>query len=84
MSSKEIIITIHFIDGEILKLSVTPTDAKMIGVSDDIERALQRNAMAVEIDNKLKIIPYDNVRYVDIDPAPDGLPLTVIQGAKQL
>ena len=81
---KEVTITIHFIQGDPLKFSVTPTAAKMMGLNDDIEMALQRNAMALEIDNKLQIIPYHNVKYFEMDPAPEDLPFSIIQGAKQI
>jgi hypothetical protein len=84
MTSKQVTITIHFIHGEPLKISVTPTEAKMMGISEDLERALQRNAMAIEVDNKLQIIPYSNIKYVEIDPSPEGLPFTVIQDAKRI
>jgi len=77
-------ITIHLVHGEPLKFSLELTEAKKMGVSEDIERALQRNSMAIEADNKLRIIPYSNVKYVEIDPAPTGLPITIIQGAKQI
>jgi len=80
----QVTITVHLVHGEPLKFSLEPTETKKMGVSEDIERALQRNCMAIEADNKLRIIPYSNVKYVEIDPAPTGLPITIIQGAKLL
>ena len=80
----QVIITVHLVHGEPLKFSLEPSEAKKMGVSEDIERALQRISMAIEADNKLSIIPYSNIKYVEIDPAPPELPLTIIQGAKQI
>lgn len=80
----QVIITINLVHGEPLKFSLEPTEAKKMGVSDDLERALQRTGMAIEIDNKLMIVPYSNIQYVEIDPAPSGLPITIIQGAKKI
>ena len=82
--NEQVVITIHLVHGEPLKFSLEPTKAKKMGVSEDLERALQRVGMAIEIDHKLIIIPYSNIRYVEIDPAPSGLPITIIQGAKRL
>jgi hypothetical protein len=79
----QVTITIHLVHGEPLKFSLEPSEAKKLGVSEDLERALQRNSLAIEADNKLRIIPYSNIKYVEIDPAPTGLPYTIIQGAKQ-
>lgn len=80
----EMIVTIHLIDGEELKFAISPSEAKQIGVSDDIENALQRNSMAIEMDNKLIVIPYTNVRYIEVDPAPASLPLSIITGARKI
>jgi len=77
-------LTVYLVHGEPLKFSMKPTEAKMMGVSDDLERALQRNGIAVEIDNKLLIIPYSNIKYIEIDPSPPGLPFTIVRGSKQL
>ncbi len=82
--SEQIIITIYLVHGEPLKFSLEPTEAKKMGVSEDLERALQRTGMAIEIDGKLMIVPYSNIQYIEIDPAPSGLPITIIQGAKRL
>ena len=82
--NNQVTITVHLVHGEPLKFSLDPSEAKMLGISEDLERALQRNSMAIEADNQLKIIPYSNIKYVEIDPAPENLPVTIIRGAKQL
>lgn len=82
--NNRVTITVYLVHGAPLKFSLEPSEAKKMGASEDLERALQRNGMAIEADNKLRIIPYSNIKYVEIDPAPPGLPFTIIQGAKQL
>lgn len=82
--TEQIIITIYLVHGKPLKFSVDPSAAKLMGVSQDLEHALQRTGMAIEIDGKLMIIPYSNIQYVEFDPAPSGLPITIIQGAKKI
>ena len=82
--TERVVITVYLVHGEPLKFALEPTEAKKLGMSEDLERALQRTGMAIEIDGKLMIVPYSNIKYVEIDPAPSGLPITIIQGAKYL
>ncbi len=77
-------VTVHLIEGETLKFEVRISAAKEFGLGDDIERSLTRNAMAVELDNKLIVIPYSNIKYIECDPAPSVLPLNMIRGARRL
>ena len=53
-------------------------------IYNDLEGAAKDMGMAIELDHKLMIVPYSNIQYVEIDPAPSGLPITIIQGAKHL
>jgi len=80
------VFTIHLVHGEPLKFSLGMIEAKtkLLGLNDDLERALTRNAMAVEIDNKLLIIPYTNIKQIECDPSPPELPFTIIRGATSL
>jgi hypothetical protein len=79
-----ITVSVHLIHGNPVKFEVRLTEAKEFGLGDDIEKALTRTSMAVELDGKLIIIPYSNIQYVECDPAPSVLPLTIIRGAKRL
>lgn len=85
MSSKDLLtVTVHLVHGEPVKFEVRLTEAKEFGLGEDIEKSLNRNAMAVELDKKLIIIPYSNIKYVECDPTPDVLPLNMIRGARRL
>ncbi|MBM2830805.1 MAG: hypothetical protein HW411_1595 [Gammaproteobacteria bacterium] len=85
MSENDILtITVYLIHGEPIKFEVHLSEAKELGLGEDIERSLIRSAMAVELDNKLIIIPYSNIQYIECDPAPSVLPLNMIRGAKHL
>lgn len=77
-------VTVHLVHGEPIKFEVRLSEAKEYALGEDIERSLIRNAMAVELDKKLIIIPYSNIKYVECDPAPSVLPLNMIRGAKRL
>ena len=85
MSDDDLItVTVHLVHGEPVKFEVRLTAAKEMNLSEDIEQSLVRNAMAVELNKKLLIIPYSNIKYVECDPAPSTLPLKIIRGAKLL
>jgi hypothetical protein len=77
-------VTIHLIHGNPIKFEVSLSAAKESSLSDDIERSLLRNAIAVELDKKLMLIPYSNIKYVECDPVPSVLPQNIIRGAKLL
>ena len=77
-------VTIHLVHGESIKFEVNLSAAKEYSLGDDIEHALLRNAMAIELDNKLIMVPYNNIKYVECDPAPSVLPLNMIRGARRL
>ena len=57
------------------------TDAELFNKADDIEYMLNRYALAMEVDKKLLIIPYNNVKYIEASPSPPQLPLFIIKGA---
>ena len=79
-----ITITIHLVHGDPIRLEAPITEAREIGLSADLERALNRTSMAIELDGRLLVIPYSNIKYVEADPAPSTLPLNIICGAKRL
>ena len=79
-----LVITVHLIAGEAIKFEVQLSESKGLGLGGDIEQSLLRNAVAVELDHQLIIIPYSNIRYIECEPAPAILPLNMIRGAKRL
>lgn len=80
--NNHIVITIYRIHGEPLTFEVELTEAKTMGLSEDIERALSRSALAIEADGKLYIVPYSNIEHLEVDPAPEVLPMNMIKNAK--
>jgi hypothetical protein len=75
-------ITIHFNDGSKLSLEFpkqTPNEAAVMLKLDDV---LKKRQMLFEADGALLMIPFDNVRYVQLYPAPKGIAgHTYIKGA---
>ena len=77
-------VIVHLIHGEPIKFKVSPTEAEMMTKGQDIGTALTRISMGLEIDGKLLIIPYSNIKYIEADPAPPNLPLFITQRAESI
>ena len=76
-------ITIHFTDGSKKLLEfprqVAPGDA---AAADKLKAALEQRHLVVEAEGALLVFPFENIRYVQIYPAPKKLPAGVIRGAR--
>ena len=83
-SEGEFTVHIHLIHGETIKFETTVSEANLMGVSEDLEKALSRNSLAFEMDGKLILIPYTNIKYIEFDPAPPVLPMGMIRNAKKI
>jgi len=45
-----------------------------------VQKALDANKLAVEIDGELFVVPMSNVKYLQVTPAPEKMPETIIRG----
>ena len=77
-------IIVHLIHGEPIKFKVSPTEAEMMAKGEDIEIALTRVSMGLEIGGKFLIIPYSNIKYIEADPSPPNLPMFITQRAQSI
>ena len=77
-----VVITVYRIHGEPLRFEVELTEAKTMGLNEDIEQALSRSALAIEASGTLYIVPYSNIQHLECTPAPEVLPLNMIRNAK--
>ena len=71
-------LTIYFTDGS--KLSTFPQQADDFSqIASRVQKALDTNKLAIEVDGELFVIPMSNVKYLQVNPAPEKLPDTVIR-----
>ena len=75
-------LVIHFVDGSTL-------DAEVPAQTDDphkqlknIRSAMDIDKLMVEVEGQLMLIPLNNVKYLQISPAPENLPNEVIKGGR--
>lgn len=77
------LLTIHYINDEHHSFQFTPeTDKYTMG--DRISKALNENALLVELEDKVLAIPFQNIQYIEISPRPQKLPGHVIKNAQML
>jgi len=73
-------LTIHFTDGSKLSVAFPKQSDDFHQMANRVQKALDANKLAVEIDGELFVIPMNNVKYLQVNPAPEKLPETVVRG----
>jgi hypothetical protein len=72
---------VHFCDGSQMRVSFPRQVTHDDSVSVRLERLLEKNVIMIEADGALLAIPFANIKYVQVYPAPGGLPDYVIRQA---
>jgi hypothetical protein len=49
-----------------------------------LEKILANESLAVEVEGRLMIIPVNNIKTMEVSPAPDKLPAVVIRNARMV
>jgi hypothetical protein len=78
MSAKRFL-TIHFIDGSNLSVTFPQQSDDFHQIASRVQKALDANQLAIEIDGELFVLPMSNIKYLQVNPAPKVLPDTVIR-----
>jgi hypothetical protein len=81
MSEKRGII-IHFMDGskKLLEFPQQVADAD-VAAAAKLKEALETRHLVIQAEGALIVIPFDNVKYLQVYPAPKKLPGYAIRGA---
>lgn len=74
-------LTIHFIDGSKMSLAFPKQAGNPNAILVKLNDALAARHLLVEADGALLMIPFENIKYVQSYPAPDGLPAYTIKAA---
>jgi hypothetical protein len=74
--------TISFVDGDQLKVEWAKQEDASIRARSIMEKILANENFAIELEGRLVMIPLQNVRTIEVRPAPDKLPETVVRGAR--
>ena len=75
-------IAIFFNDGSKISLDFPKQSPNEAAAAMKFEDVLKKRYMLFEVDGALMMIPFENVRYVQIYPAPESVPgHTYVKGA---
>ncbi len=83
MTTRTVGLVVRFMDGSKLTLRYPKqagNDAATIVAN--VRKALEADRLLVEVDGNLLFIPLSNVKYLQVTPAPDALPSTVLRNAR--
>ena len=73
-------LTIHFTDGSKLSLTFPKQTDELYQMAGRVQKALDANQLSIEVGGELFVIPMSNIKYMQVNPAPEKLPDTVIRG----
>ena len=73
---------IHFTDGskKLLEFPAQVADGDA-AAAGKLKEALESRHLVLEAEGALVLIPFENVKYIQVSPAPKKLPQGVIRGA---
>ena len=74
--------TISFMDGEQMKIAWERREDLSLRGGILLDKLLSNESLALELEGRLVIIPLQNIRTIEVRPAPEKLPGTVIRGAR--
>lgn len=83
MTTRTVGLLVRFMDGSKLTLRYPKqagNDAATIVAN--VRKALEADRLLVEVDGNLLFIPLSNVKYLQVTPAPEALPSTVLRNAR--
>lgn len=72
---------IHFSDGTSLAFSFPPQRENQAGRELLFEEIAKKRLLTIAADGAVHVIPFENVKYISIYPAPAELDRKIIQGA---
>ena len=71
---------INFIDGESMRFIYEPVHPdEPLSIGKAIQEMSQNNNIIFNLENKLVIVPMNNVRSIEISPSPTNLPRSIIK-----
>ena len=73
---------IHFVDGSALTVSFPQQRDNEVAAELMLEAVLKQRMLMIEADGCLHFVPFENIKYVSVFPAPGKAGKTVIRGAR--
>ncbi len=75
------ILKIYYIDGSKMEFEYVRED-EVTNIATRIEKAIESNEVLIELEDRLLVVPLNNLKYIEIVPAPPKLPKFTIRHAR--
>lgn len=76
------ILVIRFVDGKEERFEYGRLPQDDVNLAARIEEALKANHLLVEVEGKLIVYPFYNIKAIEVFPAPEKLPRIVMKKAR--
>lgn len=74
-------ITVTFINGAVETYSLTERQTDALQMASRLKTMMESNMFSLELEDRLVMIPMYNIRMIEVSPAPNKLPDTVLRQA---
>jgi hypothetical protein len=74
----EVVLTIHYIDGTILKIKWEEINDDPLTLISKVRKAIEMDRFYFEADGNLMIIPIQAIKYLSVTPLPEALPKDLV------
>ncbi len=75
-------LVVHFMDGTTMKLEFPKQVKHDDSIVPRLEKILERQTLMAEVEGSLLMVPLNNVKYLQVYPAPARLPDYALREAK--
>jgi hypothetical protein len=83
MPSRTVRVTVHFAQGDPLKVQADLDDTRLRNLAGNLEKAMAANYVGFELEGTLHLFPLHSVRAVEISPAPTAVMKHVVRDARR-
>lgn len=75
------ILKIHYIDGSEMQVEYV-REEEVSSIATRIEKAIESDEVLIELEDRLLVVPLNNLKYIEITPPPPKLPKFTIRHAR--
>ena len=79
----ELTVTINLIHGEPIRFTLALDETRRRNLASSLERGMQGSYLGVELEGTLTVIPFHNVRTIELSPAPAQMMAHVVREARR-
>jgi hypothetical protein len=78
------ILTIRYVNGTEEKFEYAPHEENALNIASRIQDALSANQVLLELEDRVLIIPFQNILSMEVSPLPAKLPPNVLRNVRRI